>query len=160
MLTYLSEWGKVRCRSGMVRHGSARLGKVRSGIARYGGARYGQVRKEGMERNEIYLTGLERTVKAFLDMQGADYIAQYPLRTGYIADFAIPSLKIIIEVDGKRWHSSKKQRKKDRFRDYMLKREGWSTIRIKEDELDEINKILGGVLSLVATASASKKAKK
>lgn len=99
-----------------------------------------------MERNEIYLTNLERTVKAFLDIQGIEYIAQYPLRTGFIADFAIPSLKTIIEVDGKRWHSSKKKRKKDGFRDYMIKREGWSTIRIKEDELDRINKILGGVL--------------
>lgn len=99
-----------------------------------------------MERGEMYLTNLERVVKEFLDTKGVKYIPQYPLRQGFIADFALPDKKIIIEVDGERWHSEKKKIKKDRFRDYMLKREGWNTIRIKEKNIDKLTELLSSVL--------------
>ena len=95
-----------------------------------------------MERNEVYLTALEKQVADFLDMKGIAYIPQYPLRLGYIADFALLDKRIIIEVDGKRWHSGKQKQKKDRFRDYMLKRAGWTVIRIKEEEIDKLEKLL------------------
>ena len=97
---------------------------------------------EAMQRNEIYLTNLEKKVKSFLDVRGIRYISQYPLRQGFIADFALPDKKIIIEVDGERWHSGKKKVKKDRFRDYMLKRDGWTTIRIKEKEINNLQELL------------------
>jgi len=121
-----------------------RCGLVRFGRVRFGAVRYGPVRK--MQRNEIYLTSLERKVKSFLDERGIVYIPQYPLRQGYIADFALPDRKIIIEVDGERWHSGKKKLKKDRFRDYMLKRAGWTTIRIKEKDINKIPKLLSSVV--------------
>ena len=99
-----------------------------------------------MQRNEIYLTSLERKVKSFLDERGIEHIPQYPLRQGYIADFALPDRKIIIEVDGKKWHSGKKKQKKDRFRDYMLKRAGWKTIRIPEKDIDKLDGLLSSIL--------------
>ena len=99
-----------------------------------------------MERNEIYLTGLEKQVKQFLDAKAVEYTAQYPLRQGYIADFALLDKHIIIEVDGKKWHSGKKKEKKDRFRDYMLKRDGWITIRIKEAEINNLDGLLSSIL--------------
>lgn len=99
-----------------------------------------------MERNEIYLTGLEKQIKQFLDTKGVEYIPQYSLRQGYIADFALVDKKVIIEVDGAHWHSSKKKQKKDRFRDYMLKRAGWKTIRIPESEINDLDSLLSSIL--------------
>ena len=84
------------------------------------------------------LTGIERTVKQWLGDRGIEYISQYPLRLGYVADFALLDRKVIIEVDGKHWHSGKKKQKKDRFRDHMLRRAGWEVIRIKEEEIDKL----------------------
>ena len=96
-----------------------------------------------MNRNEVYLTALEKQVAEFLDKKGIEYILQYPLRLGYVADFAILDQQTIIEVDGKHWHSGKKKQKKDRFRDYMLKRAGWKVVRIKEEEMSKIEDLLG-----------------
>ena len=88
-----------------------------------------------MERGRLHLTNLEEEVERFLNKRGIESIPQYPLRTGVVCDFLLPKENIIIEVDGERWHSSKKQKKKDMFKDYMLQREGWKVIRIKEKEL-------------------------
>ncbi|MCD6402802.1 MAG: DUF559 domain-containing protein [Candidatus Aenigmarchaeota archaeon] len=88
-------------------------------------------------RGKLKLTSLELKVKEILDSLGVRYIAQYPTRTGFIIDFAIITgdNKIAIEVDGEKWHSTKRQKKRDRFKDYQLKREGWKIIRIKEKDI-------------------------
>ena len=98
-----------------------------------------------MRRNDVYLTGIEKTVKRWLEGRGIKFIPQYPLRGGYIADFALVNKKIIIEVDGERWHSGKKKVKKDRFRDYILKRAGWTTIRVKEKDIDKLTELLSSI---------------
>jgi len=76
-------------------------------------------------------TSLEEKVKAVLDELGVQYHEQYPTRTGFIIDFAIfyNGKKIAIEVDGPH-HDRKEQKKRDRFKDYMLKREGWTVLRL------------------------------
>jgi len=104
----------------------------------YGAARHG----EGINippflkkmRGSIQLTSLERKAEEILNSLNIEYISQYPTRTGFVIDFAIISngYKIAIETDGEHWHTTKKQKKKDRFKNYMLKREGWNVIRIKE----------------------------
>ena len=53
----------------------------------------------------------------------------------YRADFAIKERKIIVEIDGKEWHSSKKQIKKDLEREDYLYNLGWSIIRITGSEV-------------------------
>ena len=99
-----------------------------------------------MGRNEVYLTNIEKEVKAWLEDRGIEFIPQYPLRQGYIADFALVDKHIIIEVDGTHWHRGKKKEKKDRFRDYMLKRAGWKTIRIPEKDIDNLDSLLSSVV--------------
>ena len=99
-----------------------------------------------MERNDVYLTNIEREVKQWLEDRGIDFIPQYPLRQGYIVDFALVDKKIIIEVDGTHWHKGKKKQKKDRFRDYVLKRSGWETIRIPENDIDNLDSLLSSVV--------------
>ena len=93
-----------------------------------------------------YITDIEAIVKNALDNAGIKYKFQHSTRTGYIIDFAIPDKKIAIECDGEMWHTSKKSRRKDRHKDYKLRREGWTVIRlwgyeIKSDVERCINKI-------------------
>lgn len=91
-----------------------------------------------MEREKIHLTSLEKRAKQILDELGVNYIEQYPTRLGFIIDFAIPDKKIAIEVDGKYWH---KDKKRDRFRDWMLRRAGWKVVRIDEDGIENLKNI-------------------
>lgn len=99
-------------------------------------------------RGSIQLTSLERKAEEILDSLNIEYISQYPTRTGFVIDFAIINngYKIAIETDGEHWHTTKKQKKKDRFKDYMLKREGWKVIRIKElnfnDDMESLKNML------------------
>jgi very-short-patch-repair endonuclease len=50
--------------------------------------------------------------------------------------------KIAIEIDGTKWHSSKKAQQRDRFKDYQLRREGWKVIWIKKDEINKMEELL------------------
>lgn len=99
-----------------------------------------------MRRDEVYLTNLERAVKAWLDGKGVAYTPQYPLRQRYIPDFAILDKNTIIEVDGEYWHLGKKNQKKDRFRDYQLRRAGWKIIRIPERDMDKLDILLSSIM--------------
>jgi very-short-patch-repair endonuclease len=83
---------------------------------------------------------------------GYDFAEQVSDRAGFVIDFAIyidrsKNQKIAIETDGANWHSSVKQKQRDRFRDYKLKKAGWTVIRFgetftKEEVEDRINAIL------------------
>ena len=98
-----------------------------------------------MERNKLHFTNIEEKVKDYLDKKCVDYIFQLPTRTGFVIDFVILKQKIAIEVDGTHWHSSKEAKKRDRFKDYMLRREGWKVIRIKEEEIDNLDGLLSSI---------------
>lgn len=98
-----------------------------------------------MERNNLYYTNIEKKVKQFLDKNQKEYVFQYSTRTGLVIDFALFRERIAIEVDGTRWHSSKEAKKRDRFKDYQLRREGWKVIRIKEEEIDILDNLLSYV---------------
>ena len=58
--------------------------------------------------------------------------AALPWRTagGGRVDFAYPELRLIIEVDGRRWHTSMEAFEQDRLRDNHAQLAGWRVIRI------------------------------
>lgn len=63
-----------------------------------------------------------------------EFVEQMPSRSGFVIDFAIfvddeRKCKIALEVDGEQWHQNKR---KDNFKNYMLKKEGWIVIRFGE----------------------------
>jgi len=91
-------------------------------------------------------TSLEQIVKDYLDKNNVNYEPQFPTSTGFVIDFAIPSKMIAIEVDGYNWHTSKKALKKQRFRDYQLRRSGWTIIHIPEEEITNLNNLLSPIL--------------
>lgn len=75
----------------------------------------------------------ELKMKAILDSLGVQYTFQFPVREGFVLDFAFLEKRIAFEVDGY-YHQFTK--KKDRFRDYILRRAGWQIVRIDASDLD------------------------
>jgi len=88
-------------------------------------------------KREITLTSLERKVKEALDKLGVEYVPQYSTRTGFVIDFLIflNGRKIALEVDGP-YHELKEVRRRDKFKDYMLKREGYKVVRVNYRIID------------------------
>jgi very-short-patch-repair endonuclease len=83
---------------------------------------------------------------------GLPFYPQFPI-LNYFADFADPLRKIVIELDGKRFHN----KKKDDARDKRMRDEGWEIHRITSstakryldnvfsvDEAYEIRDVIGG----------------
>lgn len=91
------------------------------------------------ERGKIVLTSLEEAVKQALDSLGVAYVTQFPTRSGFLLDFALIGSRIAIEADGP-LHANR--RSKDRFRDYLLRREGWRIVRIDFTEVDKAKEII------------------
>jgi len=75
-----------------------------------------------------FMSSLEKNAARALDRQGICYEAQFPIGP-YFADFAIPSLKIVLEIDGDYWHTDKER---EATRDFFLKKEGWDVFHIDE----------------------------
>ena len=61
-------------------------------------------------------------------------INQYPMGR-YRLDFAVPKIKLCIELDGHDLHKSKDARAHDAFRDRTLTKQGWTTIRFTGSEV-------------------------
>ena len=64
---------------------------------------------------------------------------QYSIVHGFFirVDFAIPDVKLIIECDGYEYHNrTRKMRKRDYFRDKILKFYGWKVIRLQGSEIN------------------------
>ena len=56
---------------------------------------------------------------------------------GFIADFALPDLGLLIEVDGRQWHGSPEAFARDRHRDRSLVGCGWRVLRFAAREVYE-----------------------
>jgi len=84
-----------------------------------------------------FMSGIERKMKQILDNSKVEYVSQLPIhRPGkgyYYVDFAIPSLKIAIEVDGSYWH---KNTEKDDIRQQDIEEQGWTVIRFNENRIN------------------------
>jgi hypothetical protein len=65
---------------------------------------------------------------------GSRVVYQYPLPTdiplvGFV-DAAFPEAKLIVEADGRRWHSQEQDMERDRDRDNGAAARGWQTMRV------------------------------
>lgn len=72
-----------------------------------------------------------------LSSLGYEFYEQFPVRSGFIIDFAIiitrdPFKAIGIETDGNRWHLTTRGVHRDGIRDEILGRAGWRILRFGE----------------------------
>jgi len=98
-------------------------------------------------RKSQNMTDIERKMAELLDKIGIEYIFQYPILR-YDVDFAVPSLKIVIECDGEYWHKNTK--KEDTIRQKKIEKEGWFVLRYTDKQINKcLNDIKNEVLRVV-----------
>src|SRR6185437_9288618 len=84
--------------------------------------------------------------------KGYNFRRQHPIGP-YIADFALISGKLVVEVDGET-HGSKEELAHDRRRDAYLRRSGWRVIRVAStDVYQNVDGVVSFVLSQVPLPS-------
>ena len=89
------------------------------------------------------------------------WVANHPIPTGpvgcYFADVAFPAQKVIIEVEGHRFHSSPEQLHRDRTRQNELTALGWRVIRVDwpmlVDDPEGVLRLVRGVVDRRRRAS-------
>ncbi len=70
-----------------------------------------------------------------------------------VVDGFFPELKLIVEADGKKWHSSPEDVAKDQERDANLQRYGWNVLRFTEDEINySIDAVIAKIINVVNEA--------
>jgi very-short-patch-repair endonuclease len=84
----------------------------------------------------------EHYIKGWLDAQRIDYVYQHATEFG-IVDFYVPSLRLVIEYDGKFWHQ--KYRDKDARRDENLVKAGYCVVRL--DDLARMDILRGAMVA-------------
>jgi len=88
-----------------------------------------KIQKEMAERKAGNRTSpLERDAMRVLDSAGVPYQREYQVGK-YLIDFAIPSIRVAIELDGDTYHLTEEQAKRDREKDDFLINENWTVIR-------------------------------
>lgn len=65
----------------------------------------------------------------------------YLLAFDHPFDFAIPRLKLLIEIDGDKWHKTKKAQKRDVEIDAVAKNAGWKLQRYHDEDLQKMGVI-------------------
>jgi very-short-patch-repair endonuclease len=74
--------------------------------------------------------------KAVLNL-GYKFEEQYSIGP-FRYDLALPALRLLIEIDSKRWHSHPSRKARDRRKTKLAKAEGWELARISSKHTDSI----------------------
>jgi len=92
-----------------------------------------------MARQGLYETDIERMLREEIESRGykkgKDFVVQFPLRYSFILDIAFPKQMIAVEADGEHYHTSKEAKKRDYFKNKILKKLGWKVIRFWGEEI-------------------------
>lgn len=76
----------------------------------------------------------EVTFESAIASLGIPYRFQHPISNKYFMDYALPTIKINIEVDGAT-HLTYTQKNKDKVKTAFLNDRGWTTIRVLNEEV-------------------------
>jgi very-short-patch-repair endonuclease len=74
---------------------------------------------------------------------------------GHELDFFWPELRLNVEMDGYRWHSTRARLNRDRRRDAELTARGIKVLRISYDQLEEPRRLVAQLAAAIALASVS-----
>lgn len=110
-----------------------RRGRAGSGVIR-------ALDHELLDTEPLAASGLERRASRLLREAGlGTWQAQYrpPWYDGIrgVVDLACPELQVVIELDGRRWHSTTQAQVEDRRRDRAAATHGWVTLRFGWQEI-------------------------
>lgn len=94
-----------------------------------------------------------KTHKEKLDSDPANtiyfqYKVERPGEKPWLIDFALPTAKIGLEVDGEYWHGAAHHKANDAVRDDRLRKMGWKVLRIPDKMVDRQH-IEFGLLNLI-----------
>ena len=89
-------------------------------------------------KQKQYGTKIEINLSKWLVQENLSYIAQYPMITNigtFVYDFYVPSMNLLIEVDGEYWHSkSLEQINRDKLKMRKAKEIGFVVVRISDQD--------------------------
>lgn len=123
---------------------------------RRGSARIRMLRHELLDGKAIPASELERRGIALLDRGGLDAFRVHfspPWRLGMrgVVDVAWVDQRLILELDGRRWHAVTEAQEDDRRRDRLAAEHGWLVVRATWDEVvHRPDSLKADLLSLLA----------
>ncbi len=118
-------------------------------ITGMGGKKHSQKTKEKMSKSHMgiiagivavakkKITSIEAILYKELDLRGIYYISQYSLDNKFLVDAYIPALKLVIEADGKYWHSLPRSKKRDILKEEYCKTNHYQLLRLSEKEIND-----------------------
>ena len=62
-------------------------------------------------------------------------------------DFAVPKLRLLVEIDSRRWHSHPSRKNRDRYKSRLAEDEGWKLVRVTGDSSLVHDVVFSSVLS-------------
>lgn len=71
----------------------------------------------------------ERSLRTFLTDEGYKPVCEFPIEQ-FQYDFAFPKLRLLMELDSKRWHSSQRAIIRDKRKAKVAKDNEWMLVRI------------------------------
>jgi very-short-patch-repair endonuclease len=87
-----------------------------------------------------------RVLRAIRGARFPQPVCQHPIRRDgrviAVVDFAYPSRKLAIEVDGYRWHSSRSRWDRDLIRRNLLVELGWRVIHVTSTAMDDPDRVV------------------
>ena len=91
---------------------------------------------------------IEKAVYDYLLLKGFIFEKQKVVGNRFVVDAYIPSLNLVIEIDGKYWHSLPKAIERDKRKEQYLKTHGFKLLRLPEKEIRNRNfeKVLDEIL--------------
>lgn len=79
-------------------------------------------------------TPIEKEAREAIETSGEKAYAEYTLGR-FIFDFAIPKLRLLIEIDSESYHSSWQSKDRDRQKNEWAKRNHWEIARIRSPDI-------------------------
>jgi very-short-patch-repair endonuclease len=127
--------------------------RLRLGLDDYAGWPGARLLREVLDRNTFTLTAseLERWFRPIARRAGLTDLAAGARVNGFKVDFYSPSLGLVVETDGLRYHRTPAQQKRDRRRDQIHTAAGLTPLRFTHHEIRHEPKHVEAVLKTVAS---------
>ena len=75
-------------------------------------------------------TPIEKDVREALQLCDVKAEAEFPIGP-FIFDFAVPRLRLLIEVDSVSYHTTASKKKRDQAKTHLVLEQGWRLVRLK-----------------------------